>query len=158
VSTESEPVIVAAVGSFDILHLGHVRYLEYARSRGSYLIVVLSSDERVNRRKGFHYHDEQTRRHMLETLRVVDQVVIGDTDDVFQVFDRINFDLLVIGYDELFSESRLRSELDRRGHEKIRIEQAPFFAGGFFKKHRYVAAYLAHQAQIDQAPDQTERL
>jgi len=64
-------------GCFDLVHYGHVEFLTNAKNLGDYLVVALESDENVRRMKGESrpIHTQQQRKAMLESLRVVDEVI-----------------------------------------------------------------------------------
>jgi D-beta-D-heptose 7-phosphate kinase/D-beta-D-heptose 1-phosphate adenosyltransferase len=87
-------------GTFDVLHLGHLAMLNYAKTLGDHLVVAIDSDERVKRLKGFSrpINNVNERKVMLENLKAVDQVEIFDTDE-----DLINIiktcDIMVKGGD-----------------------------------------------------------
>lgn len=87
-------------GTFDILHMGHLAMLNYAKSLGDHLVVAIDSDERVKRLKGDSrpINNVYERRVMLENLKAVDSVEIFDTDE-----DLINIiktcDIMVKGGD-----------------------------------------------------------
>lgn len=70
-------------GTFDILHMGHVALLEYAKSLGHELIVAIDSDARVKLLKGVTrpVNTEQERGSLLLALKSVDKVFVFDTDD-----------------------------------------------------------------------------
>jgi rfaE bifunctional protein nucleotidyltransferase chain/domain len=70
-------------GSFDLLHLGHISLLNYARSLGSYLLVAVDSDERISSLKGTHrpINCLDVRKCILENLKAVDQVVTFSSDE-----------------------------------------------------------------------------
>lgn len=70
-------------GTFDLLHLGHVELLNYAKSLGDYLLVAIDSDRRVKELKGNTrpINNEIERKTLLENLKAVDEVVIFDNDD-----------------------------------------------------------------------------
>lgn len=70
-------------GTFDILHIGHLKLLEYAKSLGDELTVVIDSDQRVKSKKGPSrpINNQYERKFMLESLKPVDQVVVFDTDE-----------------------------------------------------------------------------
>jgi D-beta-D-heptose 7-phosphate kinase/D-beta-D-heptose 1-phosphate adenosyltransferase len=87
-------------GTFDVLHLGHLAMLNFAKSLGDHLVVAIDSDERVRRLKGSSrpINDVVERKVMLENLKAVDSVEIFDTDE-----DLINIiktcDIMVKGGD-----------------------------------------------------------
>lgn len=69
-------------GTFDIIHLGHLAMLNFAKSLGDYLIVAIDSDDRIRRLKGSSrpINNVTERKTLLENLRSVDEVQIFDTD------------------------------------------------------------------------------
>jgi rfaE bifunctional protein nucleotidyltransferase chain/domain len=79
---EAGKTIVTTNGCFDILHVGHVRYLEETKKYGDILIVALNSDESVRRLKGEGrpINNERDRAEVLNGLKSVDYVVIFDED------------------------------------------------------------------------------
>lgn len=93
--------IVFTNGCFDLLHVGHVLYLEEAKSLGDKLIVGLNSDASVKRLKGDNrpINDEYCRSHILASIASVDAVVIFDSDDPLQVIKETEPDVLVKGGD-----------------------------------------------------------
>jgi len=70
-------------GTFDIVHVGHIKLLNYARGLGDHLLVAIDSDRRVRQLKGADrpVHSQDERKFLLENLRAVDSVKIFDTDD-----------------------------------------------------------------------------
>jgi D-beta-D-heptose 7-phosphate kinase/D-beta-D-heptose 1-phosphate adenosyltransferase len=93
--------IIFTNGCFDILHLGHVKYLEKAKSFGDTLIVGLNSDNSVRRLKGESrpIKDEYDRAYILASLEVVDYVVLFDEDTPYNLIKAIKPDILVKGGD-----------------------------------------------------------
>lgn len=89
-------------GTFDVLHPGHVKLLDYAKSRGNHLMVAIDTDRRVRELKGptRPWLDQNERRFILESLRCVDQVLLFDSDqeleDIIQIYKP---DLMVKGSD-----------------------------------------------------------
>ena len=81
--------VVLANGCFDILHVGHVRYLEGARQLGDTLVVAINSDRSVRALKGEGHPilSEQERVALVSALRCVDHVVVFDEPDVTRVLD-----------------------------------------------------------------------
>ena len=88
-------------GTFDILHPGHVQLLNYARSLGDSLIVVIDSDRRVRELKGKDrpINSEDDRKFMLENLRSVDTVWFFDSDQELEDICRLYNPIMVKGSD-----------------------------------------------------------
>ncbi|MFQ5701858.1 MAG: adenylyltransferase/cytidyltransferase family protein [Acidobacteriota bacterium] len=93
--------IVLANGAFDLLHVGHLRYLDAARQLGDVLIVGVNSDESVTRLKGpgRPLIPQGERAELLTGLRAVDLVVIFDENDVCSLLDRLRPDIHAKGTD-----------------------------------------------------------
>jgi len=81
--------VVLANGCFDILHVGHLRYLEEARRLGDVLVVAINSDESMRRIKdpGRPILPESERITLVSALRCVDHVVLFDEPDVSRVLE-----------------------------------------------------------------------
>ena len=95
--------IVFTNGCFDILHLGHIDYLEKARSLGTRLIVGLNSDSSVTKLKGIGrpLYQQEARARTLAALEFVDIVILFDQDTPYNLIDHIKPDILVKGNDYL---------------------------------------------------------
>ncbi|MEX2668142.1 D-glycero-beta-D-manno-heptose-7-phosphate kinase [Candidatus Uabimicrobium amorphum] len=93
--------IVFTNGCFDILHPGHIRYLEYCRNRGDMLIIGLNSDASISRLKGPERPviKEKDRGEMLAALSSVDYVVIFEEDTPTKLIESLQPDVLVKGAD-----------------------------------------------------------
>lgn len=93
--------VVFTNGAFDILHLGHVDYLTFARKQGDCLVVGLNSDASVRRYKGDKRPvvPEGERAAMLSGLRAVDYVVLFDEDEPKELIAHLLPDVLVKGED-----------------------------------------------------------
>ena len=93
--------IIFTNGCFDILHIGHVKYLEKAKTFGDILIVGLNSDKSVTRLKGKNrpINPQVDRSYILASLEVVDYVVIFDKDTPLDLIKAISPDILVKGGD-----------------------------------------------------------
>jgi D-beta-D-heptose 7-phosphate kinase/D-beta-D-heptose 1-phosphate adenosyltransferase len=93
--------VVFTNGCFDILHKGHVSYLNNAKALGDVLIVGVNSDDSVRRLKGenrpINNHDD--RAYILSALECVDYVVIFDEDTPYELIERVKPDILVKGAD-----------------------------------------------------------
>lgn len=93
--------LVFTNGCFDLLHAGHVTYLQFARAQGDALCIGLNSDASVRRNKGptRPIVDEQNRAKLLACLRFVDYVVLFDEDEPKTLIGKILPDVLVKGKD-----------------------------------------------------------
>ena len=93
--------LVFTNGCFDILHRGHVTYLNEAKSLGDYLVVAVNSDESVKRLKGTDrpINNEQDRAFLLDNLKCVDYVIIFNEDTPYDTIKQIIPDYLVKGGD-----------------------------------------------------------
>ena len=91
---------ILTYGTYDLLHYGHIRLLKRAKALGDYLVVALSTDE-FNASKGKRaYHDYETRKKMLESIRYVD-LVIPEQNWEQKVLDvkKYEIDTVVMGSD-----------------------------------------------------------
>jgi len=91
--------VVHCHGTFDLLHLGHVRHLEAASRLGDYLIVTVTADRFVNKGPGRPVFDSPARAEMLASLQFVDWVVINDSADAVSAIRRLRPDVYVKGQD-----------------------------------------------------------
>jgi D-beta-D-heptose 7-phosphate kinase/D-beta-D-heptose 1-phosphate adenosyltransferase len=93
--------LVFTNGCFDILHRGHVTYMEFARNQGDALVVGLNSDASVKRNKGDNrpINSETDRAYVLGSLRAVDYVVIFDENEPKELIAQILPQVLVKGRD-----------------------------------------------------------
>jgi FAD synthetase len=114
-----------ASGVFDLLHLGHVRFLEEAKKAGgrnAELVVIIARDSTVEKRKGERpIMPENQRCALVESLKVVDCAILGFKDfDMGKVIEKLKPDVIAVGYDQEGVESSLRKYIEERGL-KIRI-------------------------------------
>lgn len=97
--------IVLASGVFDLLHLGHVRFLEQAKKAGgnnAQLIVIVARDSTVEKTKGRKpIMSEDQRVSLVESLKVVDKAVVGyENLDIGEVILKTKPDVIALGYDQ----------------------------------------------------------
>jgi D-glycero-beta-D-manno-heptose 1-phosphate adenylyltransferase len=93
--------VVFTNGCFDIIHLGHVDYLEKARNLGQKLVVGLNTDASVQRLKGKTrpITDEKSRARVMASLSFVDAVILFDEDTPLELISYLKPDILVKGND-----------------------------------------------------------
>ena len=115
---------VVATGTFDIIHPGHIRFLEEAKKLGDYLVVIVAREKNV-KHKPKPIMPEEQRRRVVEALKPVDEAILGDEEDIFKPIERIKPDVIALGYDQHFDEEWLKKELEKRGikAEVVRIRE-----------------------------------
>jgi rfaE bifunctional protein nucleotidyltransferase chain/domain len=109
--------IVFTNGVFDILHPGHLRYLQAARRHGDVLIVGLNADASVRRNKGPQrpVNPQAERAEVLEALDCVDAVSVFDEDTPADIIRRVQPDVLVKGADWPADQIVGRDTVEARG-------------------------------------------
>jgi len=114
---------VMAVGIFDLLHAGHLHYVEQAKSLGEELVVVIAHDETVRKQKHEPVTGQDLRRRMVEGLKPVDEAIIGNPPGVpiFEILKQIDPDLIALGYDQKHSIDAIRKGLDQHGFEHVEV-------------------------------------
>ena len=120
--------LVFTNGCFDILHPGHVDYLQRARALGDYLVVGLNSDASVRRLKGATrpVNDEASRAMVLAALACVDHVVVFEEDTPYELIRAVAPDVLVKGGDWSVDRIVGRDLVEARGGRVLSI---PLLAG-----------------------------
>jgi rfaE bifunctional protein nucleotidyltransferase chain/domain len=115
--------VVFTNGVFDILHPGHVRYLQQARALGDVLIIGLNADASVRRNKGPQrpINHEQERAEILAALECVDCVVIFSEDTPAEIIKAIQPDILVKGADWAEDAIVGRDTVEARGGQVVRV-------------------------------------
>ncbi len=93
--------VVFTNGVFDLIHMGHVDYLEKARNLGDKLIVALNTDASVKRLKGPNRPicDEHARLRVMAAMEFVDATLLFDEDTPFELISSVKPDILVKGKD-----------------------------------------------------------
>jgi D-glycero-beta-D-manno-heptose 1-phosphate adenylyltransferase len=119
--------IVFTNGVFDLLHAGHVRYLQHARSLGDVLIVGLNSDRsvRANKGPGRPITPENERAEILEALTPVDAVVVFDDETPYDLIKALQPDVLVKGADWAEDAIVGRDIVEQRGGRLVRVPLEP---------------------------------
>lgn len=114
---------VMAVGVFDLLHAGHLHYLEQAKSLGNHLTVVVAHDDTVRIRKHEPVTNHDLRRRMVEGLKPVDEAIVGNSPDVsiFEILPLVNPDVIALGYDQEHAEDSIKQKLTQLGYQNIKV-------------------------------------
>jgi FAD synthetase len=124
--TKKKKRVVLASGTFDLLHLGHVRFLEEAKKAGgkdAELVVIVARDSTVKARKGKKpVMPEDQRRALVESLKVVDEAILGLEDfSIDKVIEKIKPDVIAVGHDQDGIEREVQKAIET---EKFDVEVA----------------------------------
>lgn len=118
-------VRVMASGVFDIIHLGHLHYLEESKRLGDELVVVVATDTTVRRRKHEPITPESMRLELVAALKPVDRAILGkESGDMFKIVEELKPDIITVGYDQPFEPVELEKELLGRGLN-VRVVRMP---------------------------------
>ena len=121
-------ILVFTNGVFDLLHVGHVRYLNAARQLGDALVVAINSDRTVRKLKGESrpIFNQDERAEILAALKQVDYVTIFDDVSPRSLITQVLPDVLVKGGDYQLDEIHGREEVEAAGG---RVVSLPFVEG-----------------------------
>jgi FAD synthetase len=109
--------VVLASGVFDLLHLGHVKFLEEAKrsiEKNSKLVVVVARDSTVEKIKGKKpIMSEDQRCALVKSLKVVDEAVLGyEGLEIGEVIEKIKPDVIALGYDQTEMENEVKEYIE----------------------------------------------
>ncbi|MBS3097745.1 FAD synthase [Candidatus Woesearchaeota archaeon] len=118
---------VMAFGSFDILHPGHLYFLNQAKSKGDKLVVVIALDKTIEKVKGEKpkYNERQRLEHV-KGMPMVDKAVLGYEKDPYEIIEEINPDVICLGYDQDSYSENLKEKLAERGINPEIIRLGPY--------------------------------
>ncbi|WP_049981242.1 adenylyltransferase/cytidyltransferase family protein [Halolamina rubra] len=103
-----------AQGTFDLIHPGHVHYLREAAAMADELHVIVARSSNVSH-KADPVLPARQRRDVVDAVDAVDEAHLGDESDIFVPIERIDPDVIVLGYDQHHDESALAAALADRG-------------------------------------------
>ena len=123
--------IVATNGCFDILHVGHLRYLEASKKLGDYLVVGLNSDSSVKQLKGESrpINSEEDRKELLLGLKAVDEVIIFNETEACEFLKKVKPDIYTKGGDYSLEEVKNWPEYKTAQELGCKIELIDFVEG-----------------------------
>jgi FAD synthetase len=131
---------VVATGTFDILHPGHLYYLEESRKLGDELFVIVARDANV-KHKPRPILPEDQRLRMVRALKPVDHALLGDLHDMFRPIAEIRPDIITLGFNQHFDEERLRQGLRDRGLDAD-VVRIPGYPGSLASSSKIVERIL----------------
>lgn len=112
--SEHKPeTIVFTNGIFDVLHTGHIELLRFAKSLGDKLIVAINSDNAVKQLKGSDrpLNNQEDRKRIIESIGGVDQVIIFDNIETFDIINQVKPNIVVKGGEFSAEEIRKRDKI-----------------------------------------------
>ena len=133
---------VVATGTFDLLHPGHVYYLQESRVLGDTLYVIVARDVNV-RHKPRPVLPETQRLFMVKNLKPVDHAILGDTEDIFRPIEEIDPAIITLGYNQHFAEDQLVQELRARDLEAEVVRIGAYEGGGISSSRKIMERVLA---------------
>ena len=108
--------VVMLGGAFEIIHPGHVFALSEARSLGNTLVVIVATDESVQKNKGRQpVTDQESRVKLVSSLRQVDLGLPGNKGSIFEILLKVRPDVVALGYDQHHSGDEIVREAAKRG-------------------------------------------
>lgn len=149
--------VIQAHGTFDLLHLGHVKHLESARKKADCLIVTLTADKYVNKGPNRPVFNEQLRAEMLASLEVVDWVSINPNPDAVPAILKIKPSYYAKGQDYINPEGDItgkildeRNAIESVGGEITFTEEITFSSTALINEHMnvYEPDVRAHVGRI----------
>jgi FAD synthetase len=105
---------VVAQGTFDLIHPGHVHYLDDAAGMGDELYVIVARRENVTHKDPPVLPNRQ-RRDVVAALDPVDDARVGHPEDIFAPIEELDPDVIALGFDQHHDEAAIESELADRG-------------------------------------------
>jgi len=147
-----------AVGVFDLLHAGHLHYLEQAKALGGHLTVVVAHDDTVRKRKHEPVTGQDLRRRMVEGLKPVDDSIIGNPPNVpiFDILPIVNPDIIALGYDQLHAVEKIKSQLSELGLNSIEVTRVEGLNDDLDGTRKIIARILelaSERKQFDDSKD-----
>lgn len=111
---------IMAQGTFDLLHPGHLYYLRESAELGDELYVVISRDSRLEGKKDV-VMPEEDRKTVVNALEMVEEAVLGSENSIFDSVERIQPDIVTLGYDQDFDEEELEEKLEEEGFGGVEV-------------------------------------
>ena len=138
-------VRVMAVGVFDLLHAGHLHYVEQAKSLGDELIVVVAHDDTVRKQKHEPVTNQELRRRMVEGLKPVDRAIVGNppSEPIFDILNTVKQDIIALGYDQKHSRDSIKSGLDNNGWSQVEVIRVEGLADDLDGTRKIIARILS---------------
>ncbi len=129
---------VLAQGTFDLLHPGHLHYLQESAALGDELVVVIARDSRVRDRKELIF-DEKERLELVDALEMVDEAVLGSEGSIYDTVEEVDPDIITLGHDQGHDAKEVQEMAEEAaGHELdvVRISRYGDYSSSELKPKR----------------------
>ncbi|MEA5037002.1 Bifunctional protein HldE [bioreactor metagenome] len=137
---------VVATGTFDILHPGHIYYLEESKKLGDELWVIVAREKNVVHKPRPIVSEEQ-RLKMIRSLKCVDHAVLGDHIDMYKPIQEIDPAVITIGFNQKWSEEKLTQEMRERGISAEVVRIAEYTGMPFTSSTRIIEEAVRRRSQ-----------
>lgn len=117
---------VMAQGTFDLIHPGHIHYLQESRALGDELYVIIARDSRLDTEPVM---PEDARRLVVEALKPVDRALLGSEEDIFVSVEHVQPDIITLGHDQPYAVDALREQLAENSLEGIEVVRIGAYDG-----------------------------
>jgi FAD synthetase len=136
---------VVVVGTFDILHLGHLWLLNKAKEFGDWLTVVVARDESALQLKGRKpVFPEEERLELLKNLKVVDEAVLGYRGDRLKIIKELKPDVLILGPDP-WDKKEVERQLKKKGLEVNLVKIRHIYSKSKFYRTGQIIDYIKNE-------------
>ena len=106
---------VMCAGTFDMIHEGHLYFLQEAKKYGDRLVVVVARDSTSEKFKNKKPKNSETARlEKIRQLNIVDEAHLGKEGNIFDIIEEIKPDTICLGYDQKVNKDELEAELKKR--------------------------------------------
>lgn len=131
---------VLVFGTFDILHPGHIDFLRQAKRYGDFLILSLARENWIRKIKGRKaHHSEVERKKLLESLKIVNKVVLGSKTNYLKHIIGQKPDVIALGYDQRAFTKDLKEKLSQAGLRKVRIVRLKAYKPDLYKSSKILS-------------------
>jgi len=141
---------IVATGTFDILHPGHLYYLEESKKLGDELFVIVARDANV-KHKPHPIIPEEHRLRMVAALKPVDHAILGDKTDMFRPIEEISPEIITIGFNQMFNETNLEEQLRARNLAPRVVRIGKYADGDLCSSRRVVQRILDKRCEDSSA-------
>lgn len=109
-----------AQGVFDIIHPGHIHYLEKSAELGDKLTVIIARDQRLERET---YFTEEERRQIVQALKPVDKAKLGSKENIYKTVSKTDPDIITLGHDQEHDKKQVKKTAEDATGHKVQIKR-----------------------------------